>query len=168
MSERVELPDRTDSQAWLSAQAAALRRVAALRPNLPIAIDWAGVASELEAVATAERNELKSRLEVTLEHLLELAHVPMPEPRHGRRRAVREPRNRLADLLEASPSLRRVADEVLERVRSHAMRHVQVDYRRRGLPERCSWTLAEILDEDWWPSEPAELRDEPEAVLAAA
>lgn len=166
MSDEVELPDRFDSQAWLLAQAAALRRVAALRPNLPIAIDWEGIAEELEAVAAAERNELKSGLEVTLEHLLELAHVPMPEPRHGWRRTVREQRNRLADLLEASPSLRRVADEVLERVWTRALRHVQADYRLRGLPERCPWTLAEILDEDRWPPEPAELRDEPEAVLA--
>lgn len=84
MSEDAGLPDHSDSQAWLLAKAAALRRTAALRPNLPIAIDWEGIAEELEAVAAAERNELKSRvLEVTPEHLVKLAEVPMPEPRHG-------------------------------------------------------------------------------------
>jgi hypothetical protein len=160
MTEHAVLPDRSDSQAWLLAQAAALRRAAALRPNLPIAIDWEGIAEELEAVAAAERNELKSRLEVTLEHLAELAYVPMPEPRHGWRRTVREQRNRLEDLLETSPSLRRFMDEVLERVWKRALRHLLAEYRLRDLPKRCPWTVEQILAEDWWPPVPEGLEEE--------
>ena len=160
MTEHAVLPDRSDSQAWLLAQAAALRRVAALRPNLPIAIDWEGIAEELEAVAAAERNELKSRLEVTLEHLAKLAYVPMPEPRHGWRRTVREQRHRLEDLLETSPSLRRFLDEVLERVWRRALRHLLAEYRLHEVPKRCPWTVEHILAEDWWPPVPEGLEEE--------
>lgn len=161
MTDRADPPDRSDSHAWLLAQAAALRRAAALRPNLPIAIDWEGIAEELEAVAAAERNALKSRLEVVLEHLLKLGHVPMPEPRHGWFRTVREQRHRIDDLLETSPSLRPYVGDVLDRVYRRAVRHVLADYRLRSLPERCPWTIEEILAEDWWPSEPEALREEP-------
>ncbi len=167
MSDEVELPDRSDSQAWLLAQAAALRRVAALRPNLPIAIDWEGIAEELEAVAAAERNELKSRLLVLCEHLAKLAYVPMVDPRNGWRRTVREQRDRIGFLFEESPSLRRRVPDELEKLWVKARREVLAHYKFRDLPTRCPWRIEDLLDEDWWPPEPAELRDEPEAVLAA-
>lgn len=163
MSETHAPADRSDSHAWLSAQAEALRKVAALRPNLPIVVDWEGIAEELEALAAAERNALKSRLEVVLEHLLKLGHVPMPEPRHGWCRTVREQRHRIDDLLETSPSLRPFVAGVLDQVYRRAVRHVLADYRLHSLPERCPWTIEEILAEDWWPNEPDELREEPAA-----
>ncbi len=161
MSETHEPSDRSDSHAWLLAQAEALRKVAALRPNLPIPIDWEGIAEELEAVAAAQRNELKSRLLVLMQHLMKLAHVPMIEPRNGWQRTVREQRDRLGFLFEESPSLRPRAAEEAGRLWPKARREVVADYRLRSLPERCPWTIEQILAEDWWPSEPEALREEP-------
>lgn len=157
MSLAVRPPDRSDSHAWLLAQAEALRRAAALRVNLPVAIDWEGIAEELEAVAAAQRTELSSRLEVILEHVLKLAYVPMPEPRHGWRRTIREQRNRIEDLLEISPSLRGQLVKALAKAYPRALRHVLADYRVRDLPEACPWSLEQLLDERWWPPVPAEL-----------
>ncbi len=112
-------------------------------------------------MAAAERNASKSCLEVVLEHLLKLAHLPMPEPRHGWRRTIREQRHRIDDLLETSPSLRGNLADVPDRVYLRAVRHVLADYRLPSLPERCPWTAEEILAEDWWPSAPEAPREEP-------
>jgi hypothetical protein len=130
---------------------------------LPIDVDWEGIAEELEALAAAERDALKSRLEVVLEHLLKLRHVPMPEPRHGWYRTVREQRHRIDDLLETSPSLRPYLARVLDQANRRALRHVLADYRLRSVPERWPWTIEEILAEDRWPNEPDELREQPAA-----
>ena len=160
MTEHAVLPDRSDSQAWLLAQAAALRRAAALRPNLPIAIDWEGIAEELEAVAAAERNELKSRLLVLCEHLAKLAYVPMVDPRNGWQRTVREQRDRIGFLFEESPSLRRRVEEQLDRLWSKARGEVLAQYKVRDLPKRCPWTVEQILAEDWWPPAPEGVEEE--------
>ncbi|HET6468079.1 MAG TPA: DUF29 domain-containing protein, partial [Geminicoccaceae bacterium] len=84
-----------DFYAWTQAQAAALRKLASLRPNVGAEIDWEHVAEELELMGTSERAEIESRLQVVLAHLLQLAYVTQPEPRHGWRRTVREQRDRI-------------------------------------------------------------------------
>lgn len=136
MTDRADPPDGSHSHARLLAQAAALRGAAARRPNLPIAIDWEGIAEELEAVAAAHRNESKSRLLVPMQHFPKLEYVPMIEPRNGRRRTVRERRDRFGFLFEESSSLRERATEEVGRSWPRARREVVADYCLRPRPER--------------------------------
>jgi hypothetical protein len=144
-----------DFYAWTQAQAAALRKVASVRPDVGADIDWEHIAEELELMGTSERAEIESRLQVVLAHLLKLALVPQPEPRHGWRRTVREQRDRLEIALRLSPSLKKYPATVLAHVYGKARRDVVADYGVRDAPEICPFDLErEILAEGWFPLEP--------------
>ncbi len=89
----------TDYVAWLEEQ------VAHVRAGRLQALDLENVAEELEGLAKYQRQELRSRLEVLILHLLKWDH--QPEQRSNRWRAsVAEQRRRIQDLLQESPSLK--------------------------------------------------------------
>jgi len=95
-----------DFHAWLLDQAAALRaqRYAAL--------DWSGLAEELEGMARKDRRELRSHLQNLFMHLLKWTYEP--ERRSNSRKAtIDAARDNIYDLLEESPSLHNVLDELL-------------------------------------------------------
>jgi hypothetical protein len=97
-----------DFAAWLDEQAAVLR---ARRWN---DLDLPNLIEEVEALAGNLRRELRSRLNVILVHLLKLRY--QPERRSGSWLAsIYEQRDRLDDLLEQSPSLRRGVQSAVER-----------------------------------------------------
>jgi hypothetical protein len=142
----------TDFHAWTQAQAQALRRAERARINTPDAIDWTGLAEELESMGASERNEIRSRLQRLLEHLLKLAFVPMIEPRHGWKRTVREQRDAIERALDESPSLRRLPAEALAKAYAKARRDVLAEYRAPNMPTECPFDLArEVLAEEWFP-----------------
>jgi hypothetical protein len=143
-----------DFHAWTREQAAALRRAEKARANTPDVIDWAHIAEELDLMGASERNAIRSRLQVLLEHLLKLAYVPMIEPRHGWRRTVREQRDAIERTLSESPSLRRLPAEALPQAYAKARRDVLADYRLPELPKACPFELErEVLAEGWFPGE---------------
>jgi hypothetical protein len=75
-------------------------------------VDWEAIAEEIESLGRSERRELKSRLEVLLQHLLKWQY--QSNRRSGSwRNTIDEQRNRLTDLLQDSPSLRSYLAEVL-------------------------------------------------------
>lgn len=89
----------TDYVAWLEEQ------VAHVRAGRLQALDLENVAEELEGLAKYQRQELRSRLEVLILHLLKWDH--QPEQRSNRWRAsVAEQRRRIQDLLQESPGLK--------------------------------------------------------------
>ena len=59
----------SDFHDWTQTPAAALRRAERARVNTPDTIDWPHIAEELEIMGASERNEIRSRLQVLLEHL---------------------------------------------------------------------------------------------------
>jgi hypothetical protein len=151
----------TDFHAWTQAQAAALRRAADARVNVPDAIDWTAIAEELESMGASERNEIRSRLQVLLEHLLKLAYLPMIEPRHGWKRTVREQRDAIERVLLESPSLRRLPAEALSQAYAKARRDVLADYRLPELPATCPFDLErDVLAEGWFPGEEGRRRND--------
>jgi hypothetical protein len=57
---------------WSADQARALRNAGAAAINTPDPIDWGNVAEEVESLGRSERNALRSRLRVIVEHLMKL------------------------------------------------------------------------------------------------
>lgn len=74
-----------DIYAWSQEQAAALRRLAETRRDLPNELDLEHVAEEIEDVGKTELRTVESYLELLLRHLLKVASAPdAPPVRHWR------------------------------------------------------------------------------------
>lgn len=143
-----------DFFAWTQAQAREIRRFARTRPNLPL--DLAHIAEEIADLGKEQRNALHSWTARILEHLLLLEHSPAKEPRRGWIAEIinyrREIERRLA------PTLQRDLTRQLERLYQEASRDLgkklelygEADV-TRGFPERCPYTLDQVLG-DFWPS----------------
>jgi hypothetical protein len=153
MTKISELYDR-DFFLWTQEQAAALRAVR--KSNLPL--DWDNLAEEIESLGTSQRTELNSQVRRILRHLLKLEASPAADPRAGWRTTVRDARIEIEDLLEASPSLRREIDAVVNRQNTSAAKLAAHDLEDHGEPAEAVWArvekggfTAEQVLGDWFP-----------------
>jgi hypothetical protein len=137
-----------DFYAWTLETAASLRKQAWEQ------VDWEAVIEEIETLGRSEREQLESRMEVLLRHLLKW--VAQPGGRqtgHSWRSTIREQRYRLARLLLRSPSLRpQVASTIAEEYPAAVRLAMdETDLPASAFPPACPWTPAQILDEEFWP-----------------
>ena len=102
-----------DFVAWLEDQARRARRGEGL--------DLENVAEQLEGVARSDRREIRSRLSILLTHLLKCTAHPK-KPSLSWPGTIGDQRDRIADLIEDSPSLRDYPAEILERCYPRARR----------------------------------------------
>jgi hypothetical protein len=150
----VELYDE-DYHAWAMDQAEALRRLAEQRWNGPL--DLEHLAEEVEDLGKTERNTVLSQVERIIEHALKLEHAASQEPRRGWILSILEARRELRRHL--TPTLRRLVEEQLEALyageRSHTARALRLHDEPEAasaLPNECPYTLGQLLDEDWFPT----------------
>ena len=137
----------TDSAAWSEQQADALRRRAFNE------IDWVNVAEEIADVGKRDRDRIHGALRTTLVHLLKWQF--QPEARSNAwRAAVVKGRERIAKLLEDSPSLQDYPADQLTRAYASARRIAEAETELVGLPEACPWTVEQVLDHAFWPRRP--------------
>lgn len=143
----------TDFLAWTEEQARLLREAARERINTPI--DWENVAEEIESMGRSELRAVESALVRVIEHLLKLEYSPADEPRGDWKVSVLEHRDRVARDLSASPSLRGRIDtaDIYKSGRKIAALGLERDgLHLRDLPPDCPFSLNQLLDEDWWPT----------------
>jgi hypothetical protein len=137
----------SDAAAWSEQQADALRRRAANE------IDWDNVAEEIESLSRSDKREIRSRLAVICEHLLKWQF--QPDARSGSwRGSIREARDKIADLIEESPSLADYPAAHLAGLRGAYARGRAKAADETGiadLPETCPWTVDQVLDHGFWP-----------------
>jgi hypothetical protein len=115
-------------------------------------VDWEAVAEEIESLGRSDRRELKSRLEVLLQHLLKWQY--QPERRSGSwRNTIDEQRHRLEDLLADSPSLKpylaEVKAECYRRGRKATSQETGLSLTK--FPIDCPHTIEQILDPEFLP-----------------
>lgn len=142
-----------DFALWAEAQADALRRQAAARPDP--GVDYANLIDEVETLGRSIAHALQSHLTQVLLHLVKLEHSRTAEPRAGWRQEVANSRIEIEDLIEESPSLRRKLDtaKAWRRVR----RLSEDAFAREGgappsLPEACPYDLdTQVLGDRWFP-----------------
>ncbi len=141
-----------DFYRWCLAEARALRKLAALRTELPVPLDLDNLAEEIESLGKSQARELFSRYVVILLHLLKWRHQPQRRSRSWRS-TIATQRVELADLLAMSPSLRRRRSAEIARAYAAARKLAAIE---TGLPvdtfpETCPFTPDQVEDPEFWP-----------------
>lgn len=148
----------TDFYEWTQRQAATLRRLASERVNTEL--DLEHLAEEVESMAGSDRRELASRLEIILIHLLKLAYCFYPDPRTTWKDSVQAQRASLLKLFEQSPSLRRLAPDMLAKAWPRALERTDretIDLSMDMLPAVNPFPLERVLDDTYFPEPPIRL-----------
>lgn len=135
-----------DLVAWMENQ------IGLLRAHKFELLDLENLLEELEGMVRHERRGLRSRVELVLVHLLKHQFQP---PRRSRSwlLTIHEQRNKIADRIEDSPSLRR---ELQGYMASRYSRAVEAASLQTGLPvsdfpTTCPYTVEQLLDKDFLP-----------------
>jgi hypothetical protein len=110
-------------------------------------VDWENVAEEIESLGRSEKRELKSRLEVLLQHLLKWEFQP---ERRGAswEMTINEQRDRIEDLLADSPSLKPYLETILAEAYRRACRAASLEtaIELENFPVECPYSIGQILD----------------------
>jgi hypothetical protein len=154
------MPTRTatryedDVYTWTVEQAAALRRAAAARVNLPEPVDFLNIAEEIESLGASQFRELYSRYRVLLMHLLKWQHE------HERRWpswrvTIRNQRDEIAEILAQSPGLKpKRRGQMLDAYSgARADAADETGLPLAAFPEVCPYTLDEVESAAFWPGE---------------
>ena len=136
-----------DVVAWANEQAALLRA------GKFSAIDIEHIAEEIEDVGKSEQRELANRMAVLLAHLLKWQFQP---ERRGAswEITIRNQREAIPEALQDSPSLKKpmLSDATwLKRVFRDARQQAAQETGLGCFPETCPWTMAQALDERFFP-----------------
>jgi hypothetical protein len=137
---------KTDFVAWTE------QTVQLIRAGQFGQVDWEAVIEEIESLGRSERRELKSRLEVLLQHLLKWQY--QSNLRSGSwRNTIDEQRNRIADLLQESPSLKSYPEEVLAECyrRGRKAARNETELPLEMFPVDCPYTITQVLDAEFLP-----------------
>jgi Domain of unknown function DUF29 len=115
-------------------------------------LDWENLLDEIESMGKRERRSLKSNLVILLLHLLKWQY--QADRRSGSwKGSIVEHRQRIRDELEDSPSLQPYLIEILavayDDGRDRAAAETGLD--TTSFPAECLYTIAQVLDRDFWP-----------------
>jgi len=137
----------SDFALWLEEQALALKE------RRTTALDWDNLAEEIEGLARSDRRALKSFLQNALLHMLELKYWNAARERNQRqwRDHLINARNGITIIVEDSPSLEYYLTDILDASYDHA-RHRAENRIGRRLPAKCEWTLAQVRDDNFYPT----------------
>ncbi|WP_373528071.1 DUF29 domain-containing protein [Nostoc sp.] len=115
-------------------------------------VDWDAVIEEIESLGRSDRRELKSRLEVLLQHLLKWQHQSSLRSSSWRN-TIDEQRNRIADLLQESPSLKSYPEEVLAQCYDRGFKAAsnETELPINTFPVECPYAIAQVLDAEFLP-----------------
>jgi Domain of unknown function DUF29 len=125
---------------------------AALRAGRLQAIDRTHLAEEIESLGGSDEDQIGSRLNVLLIHLLKWRHQPNMRS-SGWRGTIGEQRYRIARVLKRSPSLRAFPGEVLEDEYRTArlLAADETGLAEHAFPETCPFTVEQVLNDSFWP-----------------
>ena len=135
-----------DTYTWALTQADALRRRSANE------VDWENVAEEIESVGRSEARELRNRYITLLLHLLKWRFQPEKRSRSWEN-TVRRERQEISRHLAENPGLKPLRDELLGSAYRAAALDAsgETDLPLDGFPETNPFTLADAMDDGYWP-----------------
>jgi len=138
----------SDFLAWTKSTAVRLRH------RQWASIDIEHVAEEIEDMGKRDVDELCSRMEVLIAHLLKWLFQPRRRSRSWRVTIVAQ-RLEIHRLLRRSPSLRRhlTRDDDANYRGALKLAAAETGLNRAIFPTNCPFTLEQILDEDFFPPE---------------
>jgi Domain of unknown function DUF29 len=131
------------------------RQAALLRAGRFEALDLENLIEEVEDLSRRERKSVESYVETIVEHFLKLALSPSHRPRRGWLVTVDKQRLKLAR--ELTTTLRNHLQVELPSLYDGLRRPVARQLEREGvrpdaLPGVCPYTLEQVLDPDWSPT----------------
>jgi hypothetical protein len=155
-----------DFYTWTREQAAALRRLAAARPNLDAALDLPHLIEEVEDLGSEQVHAVTSNLGQMLRHLMLIACRPGDEAVPHWRGEVIAFQGNAAD--RYLPSMRQRVEPALAQAWARARRAVvaKLGEEAAWLPAACPFPLEALLDEDA-PLDPLLARLQPPATERA-
>jgi hypothetical protein len=119
-------------------------------------LDLENLVDEIESVGRSEKHEIRGRLKVLLTHLLKWKFQPRFRGISWRR-TIREQRETIAEIIEASPSLRTYPSQVMRTAYTGATISASEE---TGLaiglfPHECPFSVDEALGPEFLPEDPA-------------
>jgi translation initiation factor 2B subunit (eIF-2B alpha/beta/delta family) len=140
---------REDFAAWLDVQ------VAALRERRFADLDLDNLIEEVESIRRAEMRSAQHHARVVIAQLLQLAHSTLSDPGRSWKSTAMAHRHQLEMIL--TPTSRQELEARLEEVHRRGRRLAATVLETEGTPpewlaEKCPYTLAQILADDWYPT----------------
>jgi hypothetical protein len=115
-------------------------------------LDIEHLVEELECMGARERRELANRLAVLLAHLLKWQYQP---ERRGRSWmfTIKTQRFDARTVLQQNPGIRPLLPEILENAyyKARLSAAKQTGREETAFPNVCPWSVAEILEDGFWP-----------------
>jgi Domain of unknown function DUF29 len=138
-----------DFGAWLDHQ------VAALREQRFADLDLENLIEEVESIRRAEVRSVEHHARVVIAQLLQLAHSTLGDPRRSWKSTANSHRDELETRL--TPTLRQELEARLEKVYTRGREVAATVLETEGtdrdwLPRTCPYTLVEILEDNWFPT----------------
>jgi len=145
----------TDFYAWTQEQAALLSK------HQWNQLDLLNLIEEIASLGKQQRQELRNRLSVLIEHLLKWQYQPQCRSRSWLA-TIRVQRRDILQLLQDNPSLKPYLENALafgyENGRDLAMG--ETDLPEQTFSQKCPYSLTDIFDERFYPGEASELVSE--------
>jgi hypothetical protein len=98
-------------------------------------VDFENLIEEIEDLGRSYRDELESRLDVLLSHILKRLYVPLANDYNGWERTIREQRKQIRRRLEKSPSLKNYLAEIFDKIWQDVIKEVREDYPQYEFPD---------------------------------
>lgn len=98
-------------------------------------VDFESLIEEIEDLGRSYRDELESRLDILLSHILKRLYVPLVNDYNGWERTIREQRKQIRRRLEKSPSLKNYLPEIFDKIWQDALKEVREDYPQYSFPD---------------------------------
>ena len=141
----------TDFTAWAEQTAQLLREARFADIDMPALIE------EIDGLARSDRRAIYSQLKRLLFHLLKIAYFSNPHYKRagaGWKRTVVSARHEIEEALTDSPSLAYYPATRLADAYGRVRRELGVlpDFPDDAVPERCPWSIEQVLDPGFFPS----------------
>lgn len=117
-------------------------------------LDLENLIEEIETLGRSEKQELESRLEVLLAHLLKRIYVNMPDCFNGWENTIREQRRRIFLRLKNTPSLKTYWDQAFQDAWFLVLGNVRDEYAEQSYHFPDIWqfesNIDAILNSNFW------------------
>ena len=136
-----------DFFAWTQQQANLIKSKAFDR------LDVVHLLEEVESMGVSEKNELVSRLELLLGHLLKWKFQPTHRGNSWEYTII-EQRDKIKDHLLENPSLQSYLDLSFEKGYKYGVLLAAKESKlsRKAFPLKCEWSIEQVLDDDFFPN----------------
>jgi hypothetical protein len=113
--------------------------------------DWLNLAEEIESEGISQKREVRARLSVICQHLLNWKYQPEHRSPSWRSTLYVQRRD-LLEVIADSPSLQPFAESVLSKSYATGRRDAEQEAGLLGVPDDvCPWSLDQILSVDFLP-----------------